>query len=168
MSLYFQSKVPVPSTVLCRLFYIHTNPWPLLTFSELKYLLISHLTAQRLNSSWAICPGLFDLTYFFSKNIYLHIEQIIMSLCKFNKTPSVRILLKVRYKILRFAEYSRIFPISTQRCFDVHLTSITFIKRWINVQTTSCVNRVPIIKTSWIKDEIKIVKKKQNTRKIKI
>ena len=37
------------------------------------------------------------------------------------------------------------FPVSTQRCFNVHLTSITFKWRWIDVKTTSCVSRVVVI-----------------------
>ena len=35
-----------------------------------------------------------------------------------------------------------LFPVSTQHFFNVHLTYITFKKRWINVQITSCVSRV--------------------------
>ena len=39
---------------------------------------------------------------------------------------------------------NHLFPVSTQRCFDVHVVSITFKKRWIldDVQITSYVNRV--------------------------
>ena len=32
-------------------------------------------------------------------------------------------------------------PVSTQRCFDVYLTSTTFIRRSIDVQLTFCANR---------------------------
>ena len=34
---------------------------------------------------------------------------------------------------LLFSECSTLSPVSTQRCFDVYLTSITFIWRWIDV-----------------------------------
>ena len=42
-----------------------------------------------------------------------------------------------------------------QRCFDIHLTSITFKIRRIDVQITSCVNRVL---TSCLMDYIVILK----------
>ena len=41
------------------------------------------------------------------------------------------------FKIIR--DWMLSSPVSTQRCFDVHLTSIAFGRRWIDVKTTSCV-----------------------------
>ena len=41
------------------------------------------------------------------------------------------------------------YPVRTQRCFNVHLTSITSKKRWIDVQITSRVSWVLLILIYW-------------------
>ena len=40
------------------------------------------------------------------------------------------------------SDFTTLYPVSSQHCFDVHLTSITFKNRWIDAQIIACVNRV--------------------------
>ena len=49
------------------------------------------------------------------------------------KSPHKSTFVKLSYK-------NTLHTVGTQRCFNVLLTPITFKKRWIDVQITSCVN----------------------------